>query len=225
MNKYRLGKSELGALMDIAGREKGFVAHRLFGHHIIYDFPIDNLENVAPFFEHLGSDVLTKMGLPILPGEVLEDTGMINACKSLTDNWNFVNGFDILSGTISIYSGCCDLKSTFYEGMPVQDFETVAKTFGVSAINLAIAMSSCNPFLLIGSLMSFTAGIRGMFNTGARLYFNQLNEKFTIEYELNNFDLDSDLDKLSLEMEIGKYSLEKDIEECSLDNNLERIIS
>lgn len=225
MEKYSIGKSEFGALMDLAGREKGFVAHRLYGHHIIYDFPIDDLDNVAPFFEHLGSDVFTKMGLPILPGEVLEDAQLINACKSLNKNWNFVNGFDILSGTISIYSGCCDLKATFYEGMPVQDFEAVAKTFGVSAINLAIAMTSCNPFLLIGSLMSFTAGIRGLFNTGARLYFNQLNEKFTIEYKLNDFNLEKDLEKLSFDMEMENYLLEKDIEQYLLDNNLGKIIS
>lgn len=224
MDHYNIGKSAYGKLMDFAGREKGVMAHRLFGHHIIFDFPVDDTENIAPFLEHLGSDLFTKMGLPIIPGEVLEDNGLLDVCKSLNNNWNFVNGFDILSGTVSIYSGYCNLKDTFYREMPVQDFEAVAKTFGISAINLAIAMSSCNPFLLLGSMMSFTAGVRGMFNTGARIYFENFTNVYSLKFALNDFSLEADLGKFSVDMEAGKYGLDENLKMYSIDEVLNRII-
>ena len=90
MNKYDIGKSAYGSLMDKAAEGQQVIAHRLFGHHLIYDFPINDKKEIAAFLEHEFSDLFTKQGLPIIPGEVLHDAGMIKYCNSLTNNWNFI---------------------------------------------------------------------------------------------------------------------------------------
>ena len=47
MDANTIGKSTVGALMDAAGRGRGVMAHRLYGHHLIYDFPINNLHELC----------------------------------------------------------------------------------------------------------------------------------------------------------------------------------
>ena len=72
MDKYGIGKSEYGKLMDALGKKKAFL-HRLYEHHLIHDFPIKNPEDIIDFLVHEFSDLFTKNGLPIIPGELLED--------------------------------------------------------------------------------------------------------------------------------------------------------
>jgi len=104
MERYSIGKNYYGKVMDAAAHGKGVIAHRLYGHHFVYDIPLDDPQYILQFYEHLFSDLFTRQGLPILPGEILEDIGLLKACDKLTKNWNFVNGFDMLTATVALYS-------------------------------------------------------------------------------------------------------------------------
>lgn len=189
MNRYNIGHSVYGSIMDKAALGKHVMAHRLYGHHIFFDLPLKDSNIALQFIEHEFSDLFTKQGLPILPGEVLENAGLLKYCNSLTHNWNFINGFDLLTGTVSIYKGLKDVDQYFYEGMPAHDFESVAGTLGIGAIELAIAISSANPLLLVGGVLHFTSGIKGIFNDGAVYYFKTLNRGLSIAIKNSEIDM------------------------------------
>lgn len=211
MEKNNIGKSTYGALMDAAAKGKGVIAHRLYGHHLIYDFPINDLNEVAPFLSHLFSDLFTKQGLPILPGKMLEDLGLLKCCDKLKGSWNFVNGFDILAGTVSIYQGIDKFKRAFSEEFSVETFEDFANTLGVGALELAISLSTSNPFLLIGSILHLTSGIKGMLNDSSIMYFKNLHYGLTMEFSINNLGADERIKRYSVQESIKKLELEEHI--------------
>ena len=214
MNRNNIGKSTYGAVMDAAAKGKGVIAHRLYGHHLIYDFPINNLNEVAPFLSHLFSDLFTKQGLPILPGEILEALGLLKCCDKLKGSWNFVNGFDILAGTVSIYQGIEKFKKAFAEELTVDTFEAFANTLGIGALELAISLSTSNPFLLIGSILHLTSGIKGMLNDNSTVYFKNLHYGLTLEFSINTLDVNE---------RIKMYSVQKSVKRLSLGENMKRI--
>lgn len=220
MDANKIGKSAYGAFMDAAGRSRGVMAHRLYGHHLIYDFPINDLENVAPFLEHLFSDLFTKQGLPIIPGEVLEDLGLMKCCDSLKKSWNFVNGFDILSGTVAIFSGAIDFKAAFIDELSIEGFMDFAKTAGVGALEMAIALSTANPFLLIGGILSLTSGLKGLLNSSAKVYFKRIHAGLTIEFAVNTLNVEAYIKRYKVDVNIKKYSIEENIKQLSVDNNI-----
>jgi len=165
MDKHNIGKSEYGKLMDMVGREKGVFLHRLYGHHLVYDFPINQPEHIIDFLVHEFSDLFTKNGLPIIPGELLENApGWLKKLTITTNepckNWNFINGFDLLAGTIAIFTASRDLRSAIVNEMSVESLGDFAKTIGVGIFELAVAISTANPLLLIGSIIELTAGIK-----------------------------------------------------------------
>lgn len=191
MNKYDIGHSAYGSFMDAAAHGKEVIAHRLYGHHLIYDLPVDNLQNTSQFLEHEFSDLFTKQGLPILPGDILKNNGLIKYCDSLTKSWNFVNGFDILAGTVAIYSGIKNFKQYIVDGKPVDSFTDLAKNIGVGSMELAVAISSANPFLLVGGVLTLTSSIWSIFNKGAYVYFDDFrkyNNKFSVQFLNDSFD-------------------------------------
>ena len=47
MQMYNIGQSAFGQLIDSVGRNEA--VHRLYGHHLIYDFPIDHPEHIWQF--------------------------------------------------------------------------------------------------------------------------------------------------------------------------------
>lgn len=214
MNKNKIGHSSYGKLMDSAAKGKGVIAHRLYGHHLVYDFPVNDLNEVAPFLEHLLSDLFTKQGLPIIPGEILENLGLLKCCDSIKRSWNFVNGFDILAGTVAIFQGIDDFKRMFKEGYSIESIEDVAKTIGIGALELAIAMSTANPFLLIGGILSLTSGLKGMMNDGSVVYFANMNRCLSIEFSINT---------LNLEEYNKRYSIENSLKSLSIESSIERI--
>ena len=180
MDKNLIGHSSYGAFMDAAGRNKGVMAHRLFGHHVVYDFPYSQPQNIGPFLEHLGSDFFTKQGLPILPGEIIKDKGLLNYCKGITRNWNFVNGFDVLSATVSIFDGMKDFKKYCIGGVTINSFREFIGVIGKGAFEVLVATSTCNPFLLIGGILTITSGVRGMIRPGTRAYVTNAGNHVTV---------------------------------------------
>ncbi len=211
MDKFGIGKSEFGRLMDAIGRDKAFL-HRLYEHHLLYDFPLKSPENILDFLFHEFSDLFTKNGLPIIPGELLENaphwlqqlTRNPNPCT----NWNFVNGFDLLAGTVAIYSASKDLRAAFQNEMSVESLGDFARTIGVGALEMAIAMSHANPLLFIGGLMELTAGIRGVFNSGDVIHMQRQQHGLTLEFAIQHQSLESALNALSMEQAISADNLD-----------------
>lgn len=214
MKKFNIGESNYGKIMDAAGKGKNVIAHRLYGHHFLYNFPINSPKDIFPFIEHLFSDLFTKQGLPIIPGELLEKLNLLKICDKLNGSWNFVNGFDILSGTLAIYQGFDEFKKAFNEEMSIDDFEDFANSIGIGTLELAIAMSTCNPFLLIGAILYLTSGIKGMINNGAVVYFRNIQKVLTIEFSKNT---------LNIEAYLKQYSINKSLDNLSIDNSLSKL--
>ncbi len=196
MKRFGIGESAYGKMMDAAAKGKGVMAHRLYGHHLAYDFPIQDPAHIWDFLEHELSDLFTKQGLPILPGELVENTPLLKYCARLTDNWNFLNGFDVLSAVASIHQASADLRSAISESMSVDTLPDMARTLGLGAIELALAVSSANPFLLIGAVLELTAGIRGFCNSGAQIYMRIQTDCLAIEFDVDSLNLQKATDKL-----------------------------
>lgn len=225
INKHKIGKSEVGKLMDLKGKGREAV-HRLYGHHIVYDFPIENPKEIKDFIEHIFSDLFTNQGIPILPGEMLEDLNLLKYCKRLQgrENWNLVNGFDILTATISIYSSTKSLSKVLNSNYSIDTFEDFAKKLGVGALELAIAMSTCNPFLFIGAILEITSGIIATLNEGSRVYIEISNNKFRLDVKNNMLSLGESNKRLSLEYKTNQFFLQKDINRFGIDEKLNNIL-
>ncbi|MGM0411418.1 MAG: hypothetical protein ACQEQF_11750 [Bacillota bacterium] len=193
MKKYNIGESNYGKIMDSAAKGKEVVAHRLYGHHPIYNFPIDAPEEAWQFVEHELSDLFTKQGLPIIPAELMENTPLLRYSDKLSNNWNFINGFDLLAGTISIYYSTKELKKFVNMEISIDSFEELAKHLGVAGIDLAIAMSTANPLLFVGATLQLVSGIKGIINEGAVVYFQKLHQELKVEFSLESLKIDKNI--------------------------------
>lgn len=219
MDKYSIGKSEYGKLMDLAGREKGVFLHRLYGHHLIYDIPIANPDNMVDFLVHEFSDLFTKNGLPIIPGELLENapewlknlTLKTEPCK----NWNFINGFDLIAGTVAIFRASCGLRAAIMNEMNVASLGDFARTIGVGVMELAIAMSTANPLLLLGAILQLTAGVKGIFNDGDVIYMQKHQYALSLEFSLQNASVEAASKALSIDTSLDSISIEHSLRKIS----------
>jgi len=197
--------------VDAAAHGKGVIAHRLYGHHFVYDIPLDDPQYILQFYEHLFSDLFTRQGLPILPGEILEDIGLLKACDKLTKNWNFVNGFDMLTATVALYSAIPKFSRAIKGSYTINSIEQLAKEIGVGALELAIAMSSANPFLLVASILELTSILMGIFNEGDRVFFNALTNSLSLSFSISQLTLDSIIKNLSINTSIERLSLDNSL--------------
>lgn len=213
MDANKIGHSAYGKLMDASAKGKGVIAHRLYGHNLLFDFPVENIHDIAPFLDHLVSDLFTKQGLPIIPGEVLKDVGLLKCCDSIRKSWNFVNGFDILSGTVAIYQGVETFKNHFVSGDSIETIHEVANTLGVGVLELAIAMSTANPFLFIGGILSLTSGLEGLLNDGAIVYFVNRNKTLSLEFSYDALNLETYIKKFRIENEIKDLTVKSAIKD------------
>ncbi len=219
MDKHNIGKSAYGKLMDQVGREQGVFLHRLYGHHLLYDFPIKNPENIIDFLVHEFSDLFTKGGWPIIPGEFLENapewlrrlTVTAGPCK----NWNFINGFDLLAGTIAIFTASVDLRRAMTGKLTVESLGDFAKTLGVGIFELAISMSTANPLLLLGALLQLTAGVRGIFNNGDVIQMQKHQHGLSLTFALKNASLEAAQQALSLGRTLEDGSLRRSLQRAS----------
>jgi len=192
MKDNGLGESAYGSIMDAVGRRPGIFDHRHFGHHLIYDFPIGELSNAPDFLEHLLiSDLFTKQGIPIVPGELLELAGIREYCSVKTLQWNFVNAFDVLSGTLAIYAGYKNLK-TYSDGQTsIESFTELAKQLGIGALELAIAVSTKNPFLLLGATLQLAGTMKGVFTSPTKAYFRKIAGQYVLVFSPIDLSMES----------------------------------
>jgi hypothetical protein len=222
MDKYDIGCSTYGKMMDAIGRAKNTVAHRLYGHHLIFDFPYASPQNIPAFIEHEFSDLFTKMGLPILPGELIENTPLLKYCNKLTKNWNFINGFDLLSGTIAIWQGIERTTEAFNYELSIDTFSDFARTFGIGTLEFAIAISSANPLLLIAASLHLTSGIRALFNDGSTILFRKNLKSILMEFSLDSLNINKYIEFFTMRNELSKYSINNELIESSLKNEIEK---
>lgn len=212
MKNHKIGESTYGQIMDAAAKGKGVIAHRLYGHHFIYDFPISDISYSGEFIEHLFSDLFTKQGIPIIPGELLEDVGLLKYCDKLKGSWNFVNGFDLLAGTVSIYKGWNEFNKAMKNISSVDDFKDFANTFGIGVLELAIALSTANPFMLIGAALHLTSGVRGLLNDGSVIYFQNRNNRLSVEFSNNALNVNEYIRRFSVKNSVKKHDLNNSLD-------------
>ena len=208
--KTRIGVSEYGKLMDAAAKGRGVMAHRLFGHHPICDFPIDNLSNAPDFILHELSDVFTCQGLPIVPGETLKSAKLLKACDKLkaSDSWGLVNAFDILTGTVAIYGGLYKCKASFSEQYSIETLPELARDIGIGGIELAFALSTCNPFLLLGAALTLTAGIRALVTDAASMYFTAATNSLTIQLAIDDISMANIAEHYTIDTAVSRLEID-----------------
>ena len=179
MKKNGIGESEYGRILDLLGRKEHVFHHRLFGHHSIYDLPFNNPDKIPDFIEHVWvSDSFTRQGLPIIPGDFLKDTRVLQYCSQKTLDWNFVNAFDLLSGTLSIYAGYKNCIKYFSEIESIESFTELARELGIGILEFAISIKNTNPFLLIGAILQIIGSMKGIFNDSSKIYFKKIFSQY-----------------------------------------------
>jgi hypothetical protein len=183
---------------------------------------IENPEAMWQFIEHELSDLFTTQGVPILPGELLRHTGLITYCKSLSRNWNFVNGFDLLAGTVAIYGGGRLMSQAIAEEVTVDSFADFARQFGICGLELALALTSCNPFLLLGAALQLAGSFKALMNEGTVVLFRRLQNRLTVEFVLGELSVDKELDAMGVDVALASESVDASLESMSVDRELER---
>ncbi len=219
IDRFNVGKSEYGKLMDLVGREKGVFLHRLYGHHFVYDFPVGDPARSLDFLVHEFSDLFTKNGLPILPGELLENAPewlrQLTIAREPCKSWNFINGFDLLAGTVAVFTACRDLRAAMMGQLSVDTLGDFAKTFGVGLFELAVSMSTANPLLLLGAILELTAGVRGIFNDGDVIHMQKQQYGLSLQFSLRNVSLEAALNALSVKQSLRQVSLNASLRDLS----------
>ena len=208
MKNNGIGESAYGRLIDSFGQKPGVFYHRLHGHHPVYDFPISNPEDIPDFLEHIFiSDFFTKQGLPVIPGEIMENNFVKQIFNDVGMDWNFVNAFDLLAGTLAIYNNY-KITSQYWSGTASLDsLHEIAKILGVTTIHIALAFSSHNPLLLLSSLISVAGTLKGLLNNKQVIYFKKVGNSFSVTATTSSFDLDKITPSYAVNNVVGSYQL------------------
>ena len=204
--------------MDAAGRAKPIFRgyHRQYGHHLIYDLPINDPKKIPYFLEHLLSVVFTKQGLPILPSNLIENPILYKYFKNPKyADWFFLNAFDVLNGTILFYYSSTKFLNAWNNNNSIESFEDFAKSFGIGAIELAIAISSSNPLLFLGASLEIASNIIELLNDESRISFNKHNQY--LELVFNNINLEMNINDLDIKLDINDLDLKLD--DLEIKNN------
>mgnify|MGYP000398041973 CR=1 FL=1 len=209
MKKNGIGESMYGKYLDSLGSKPGVFYHRLYGHHPVYDFPLDSPENIPDFLEHvLVSDLFTKQGLPIIPGQILNNEVVKNVFDGVSLEWNFVNGFDLLAGTLAVYNSYKISADYFNQKASIEELNKLGKRLGITTIHVALALSTCNPLLLISSAVSMAGTLVGTLNNPYKVYFEKLTDKYKVTTVVESYDIDKVVDAYDIDNVIESYGIE-----------------
>ena len=122
----------------------------------------------------------------------------------------------IFAGTVGIYKGYGKFVKALKGIESVDDFEDLANTMGVGALELAIALSTSNPFLLVGAVLHLTSGIQGLLNEGTVIFFRNYNAYLNVEFSTNALNVNAYLSSCSLENNIKNKSIQDNLARTSL---------
>ena len=208
MKKHGIGESDYGKYMDALGRKPGVFHHRLYGHHPIYDFPFSEPEKIPDFLEHLFSDFFTKQGLPIIPGEIIESTEIKVVFNEISLNWNFINGFDLLAGTLAVYNSYKITSDYFNQNASIEKFDTLGKKLGISGIHVALALSTSNPLLIISSIISTAGTLVGVLNCPHKIYFKKIANQYSVVVAVEEYNIDKVIESYDIDNVVKGYDID-----------------
>lgn len=195
MKAHNIGESEYGKILDESGRIKKLFYHRLEGHHPIFDLPFNDPDHIPDFIEHVWiSDSATKQGLPIIPHRFLEHSIVKSYIQKKTIEWNFLNVFDLMVGTLAVYAGYKNCQRYFAELDSIDSFEKLAIELGIGLKELALSVYRHNPLLFIGAIFQLIGTAKGLLNSSDEVYFKQTTSK----YYMIISDPTEDLEKIVL---------------------------
>ncbi len=159
IDRTGLGAGRVGSEMDAAGR--WMFNHRMGGGHLWWkefvNRPAGEWGDVA---EHLASDFFTKQGLPlVVDGSHLKQLGLHRHFSALrsSDNWMMVNGFEFVGGAVACVVSIYEASSA---SIGYKTDLSLACDGAFVALSLAGAVATCNPLLIIASVVRVTTLVR-----------------------------------------------------------------
>ncbi|MBF0313347.1 MAG: hypothetical protein HQK52_08020 [Oligoflexia bacterium] len=136
--------------------------HRQVNHHFISDattvFSKSKL-SMVDFFKHIGLDVITVQGIPIIPNTTINLLSKfigVNASKILP--WAHLNIFDIAVGVVSVTNGGFDLFFALTGQLP-WGMQTAIFTLGAGTLEIIGGVATENPLLLAAGALEVSSGV------------------------------------------------------------------
>ena len=135
--------------------------HRIDGHHFITDaVEVINDErlSIVDFGSHLGTDIVTKNGLPLLPGDTVREIAVsLGISPSQVMPWVSINILDGVGGFFA-FQDTFNKLTYIYSGSMEWGWETAISTLGVGTIKVASGLASTNPLLVASGSVDVVAG-------------------------------------------------------------------
>lgn len=136
--------------------------HRaLHGHHFVTDFfrtLSDKNLSCVDFFKHLGTDIVTKNGLPLLPASTIQSiSDVLGISVSKIAPWVSFNILDCASSILAVGhagSNVIDIIS----GTAQWSAGYALNTFGMGAVEIVSGYYSCNPILMASGCADVVCG-------------------------------------------------------------------
>lgn len=154
------GKTLTGHWMDCTGPfqdlyPKGVPVgwHRITNHHFLTDalkaYRDPNLSTID-FYKHLGTDIVTKRGLPILPEETIRGlSSILGVTPSKIMPWVSFNLLDTGASVFAVAHAGSNVMSVI-TGSAEWGLGYGINTFGIGTLEIAAGLQTSNP-ILIGS--------------------------------------------------------------------------
>lgn len=135
--------------------------HRIRNHHFITD-AIKVLKNrelsIVDFYKHLGTDVVTKAGIPIIPESLTNNLArMLNISTNQIAPWVQMNILDIGVSVLSVYDTTKNVYNVLV-GNAEWSFGYALKTFGGGSLKIIGGVKTANPILVSSGSIDILCG-------------------------------------------------------------------
>lgn len=172
------GKTITGHWMDCTGSYQNFYPqgvpvgwHRIRNHHFLTDafkaYQNPDL-NLIDFYKHLGTDFVTKRGLPILPeGVVLTLANFLGTTPAKIMPWVSFNILDTGASIFAVAHSGSNITSVI-SGSAKWGLGYAVNTFGVGTLEIAAGFQTTNPILIGSGAVDVACG-----TITAYKYYNQ----------------------------------------------------
>ncbi|PZO53320.1 MAG: hypothetical protein DCF15_12845 [Phormidesmis priestleyi] len=125
--------------------------HRIRNHHFLTDalkvFQNPDL-SVVDFYKHLGTDIVTKNGLPILPEECVRNlASLLGTTPTKIAPWISFNVLDTGASILAVSHTGSNIVSVM-SGTAQWGVGYATNTFGVGVLKIAAGMPTHNPILI-----------------------------------------------------------------------------
>lgn len=136
--------------------------HRaMHGHHFITDFfrtLSDKNLSCIDFVRHLGTDIVTKNGLPLLPASTIQSiSDVLGVSVSKIAPWVSMNILDCFSSVLAVGHAGSNVVDII-AGSAQWGSGYALNTFGIGALELASGYYTCNPILIAAGASDIACG-------------------------------------------------------------------